>query len=125
MKYSIDEQLEERFINLFSRKNDKHEAHLSVAGGRFHEDGEAAGSDKESDDDDRNSSESSDDDELEENDTMMIKGDGSSNSQQGLRNNFKEHVELRDGRIRRKAVFGNDDSDADEKVSYSWKPCVR
>ncbi|XP_010673096.1 uncharacterized protein LOC104889551 isoform X2 [Beta vulgaris subsp. vulgaris] len=117
VKYSIDEQLEERFINLFSRKNDKHEAHLSVAGGRFHEDGEAAGSDKESDDDDRNSSESSDDDELEENDTMMIKGDGSSNSQQGLRNNFKEHVELRDGRIRRKAVFGNDDSDADEKHS--------
>ncbi|KNA09833.1 hypothetical protein SOVF_149750 isoform B [Spinacia oleracea] len=118
VKYSIDEQLQERFINLFSQKRDKHEADVPVAGGQFHEHGEAAGSDKESDDADLNSSASSDDDtDVEENETLMNQGDGSIDAKKDLRSNFKEHVEFSDGRIRRKAIFGNTDNDADDKYS--------
>lgn len=118
VKYSIDEQLQERFINLFSQKQDKREVDVPDAGVRFHENGEAAESDKESDGADLSSSESSDDDtDEEENDPMMIQGDGSSGGQKDLRKNFKEHVEFSDGRIRRKAVFGNNVIDADGKDS--------
>uniref|UniRef100_A0A803LZZ4 Bms1-type G domain-containing protein n=1 Tax=Chenopodium quinoa TaxID=63459 RepID=A0A803LZZ4_CHEQI len=109
VKYSIDEQLQERFINLFSQKQDKSDADVPVAGGRIHEHDDAAGSDKES-------SDSSDDDtDAEENNNMMNLGDGSSDAKKELGKNFKEHVEFSDGRIRRKAIFGNSNNDADEK----------
>ncbi|XP_021748940.1 ribosome biogenesis protein BMS1 homolog [Chenopodium quinoa] len=111
VKYSIDEQLQERFINLFSQKQDKSDADVPVAGGRIHEHDDAAGSDKES-------SDSSDDDtDAEENNNMMNLGDGSSDAKKELGKNFKEHVEFSDGRIRRKAIFGNSNNDADEKYS--------
>lgn len=108
VKYSIDEQLQERFINLFSKKQDKHEVD---------EKGEAAGSSKEGDDSDVGSSESSDDD-TDEEEKEIMKGDDSSN-------HFKENVELCDGRIRRKAIFGNDNdieeahSDEDDEENDS------
>lgn len=101
VKYSIDEQLQESFINLFSQKK-QHEANE-----RFLENGETAGSDKESDDADVNSSESSDDTDAEGDDTLVSQGDDS--GQQHLKNTFTEQVEFNDGRIRRKAIFGNHD----------------
>ncbi|KAL2945287.1 Ribosome biogenesis protein bms1 [Bienertia sinuspersici] len=113
VKYSIDEQLEERFINLFSNKQDKHGVDVAVAGSQINEDGETARSGKESDDADVNSSESSDDDTDEEkNDAMEVQEE---NAHQDFRNNFKEHTEFFDGRVRRKAIFGNNNSDHEEK----------
>ncbi|XP_057549776.1 ribosome biogenesis protein bms1 [Amaranthus tricolor] len=106
VKYSIDEQLQKSFINLFSQKK-QHEANE-----RFLEDGETAGSEKESDDADVNSSESSDDTDAEADDTLVSQGDDS--GQQDLKNTFKEQVEFSDGRIRRKAIFGNHDMDEDD-----------
>lgn len=108
-KYSIDEKLEKSFINLFSRKQDKHEANVPA------ENGVTDGSNEDIDSDELNDPDSSGDDiDVDENDIAYTKGNDSADGQSNSKNSFKEHVEFSDGRIRRKAIFGDDDNHADE-----------
>ncbi|KAH9611759.1 hypothetical protein KSS87_009023 [Heliosperma pusillum] len=97
VKNPIDEQLQEGQLKLFSGNHDKHEAYAASA------EDKASGSDGESDssDSDKNGVDASDDEK-----------DG----EEKMRNNVKEHAEFSDGRIRRKAIFGDDD-DASKQLS--------
>lgn len=118
-KYSIDEKLGKSFINLFGRKLDNLEVDASVAEHQSCKDGEGVGSDEESGDDDMDDPGSSDDDvNVEGNGNMETRADDTSDDEQeDLRGNFEEQLEFCNGRIRRKAIIGNEDKEADEQVS--------
>ncbi|BFG19607.1 hypothetical protein CerSpe_058810 [Prunus speciosa] len=118
-KYSVDEKLEESFINLFSRKpnllskaqsdgkdTDESREHIGrIESFEEYQSGEATkgeGSAEESDaeDFDGSESESSDKNEAAQKDA--------SDHDATLKDHLKEHVEFHDGRSRRKVIFGND-----------------
>ncbi|XP_074316267.1 uncharacterized protein LOC141652621 [Silene latifolia] len=96
VKNPIDEQLQEGHLKLFSGSRDKHEAYVASA------EDKASGSDRESD-----SSGS---------DKNGLDSDDEKDGEEKIRNDVKEHAEFTDGRIRRKAVFG-DDGDASKQLS--------
>lgn len=124
-KYSIDEKLENSFISLFGKKhnpspsnhakadqtNDLVPAERDQSGFEPNSDG----SDEDNDAEDlkrthlKESNDSSDDSSEEEDNIGPEKHPGLSSS-------FREHVDFHDGRMRRKAIFDND-NDFDEKVS--------
>lgn len=118
-KYAMDEKLEKSFINLFSRKQDNHEADVPGDGNRSYEDGEAdVGSDDEGGDDDLDGQESLDEDmDVEGNNTRSVQVDVSGHEQKGSRGDLEEHVEFHNGRIRRKAILGDEDDNVDEQMS--------
>lgn len=117
-KYSIDEKLEQSFINLFGRKpNILPEAQHNL---EHHSEREPANGDNavsgDSDSEDADVSEPTDEDEAVQNDTR-VGNDGSdfdeedgdpSEGHASLKENLKEHVEFHGGRLRRKAMFGNE-----------------
>ncbi|MCD9558941.1 hypothetical protein HAX54_016641 [Datura stramonium] len=130
-KYSIDEKLENSFISLFGKKlNSSSSNHVKADQTHGLEPAErdqsglepnSDGSDEDNDAQDLNeleplqserthpsgSKETSDDSSEEEDTIGSEKHPGSSSS-------FKEHVDFHEGRMRRKAIFDND-NDLDEK----------
>ncbi|XP_015164408.1 ribosome biogenesis protein BMS1 homolog isoform X3 [Solanum tuberosum] len=123
-KYSIDEKLENSFISLFGKKHNpsssNHDlvlAERDLSGFEPNRDG----SDEDNDAEDLNEleplqlerthpkeSKDTSDDSSEEEDTI------GSEKHPGLSSSFREHVDFHDGRMRRKAIFDND-NDFDEK----------
>lgn len=129
-KYSVDEKLEKSFITLFGQKpnilsearNDANDIHEAEERNRKIEPSEqdqsrqsieADVSGEESDSEDLHSLGSSDQDEAAQKDAMIDSEFGSSvkesDQRATLKGHMKEHVEFHGGRLRRKAVFGNDD----------------
>ncbi|XP_056161423.1 ribosome biogenesis protein bms1 isoform X2 [Syzygium oleosum] len=117
-KYSIDEKLEQSFINLFSRKPNilpEAQHNLEHHFEREPADGDDAVSD-DSDSEDVDDSEPTDEDEAVQNNARIV-NDGSdfdeedgdpSERHASLKESLKEHVEFHGGRMRRKAIFGNE-----------------
>ncbi|CAL8997728.1 unnamed protein product [Prunus brigantina] len=118
-KYSVDEKLEESFINLFSRKpnllskaqsdgkdTDESREHIGrIESFEEYQSGEATkgeGSAEESDAEDFDGSESESSDKNE-----AVHKDASDHDATH-KDHLKEHVEFHDGRSRRKVIFGND-----------------
>ena len=106
-KYSINEKLENSFINLFDQKGKVSSEALGDARG--------TNEDVEQDGTDSDASESSDRDEAD----AITNDDG---------NHLKEQIEFHNGRQRRKAIFGNDIDQSDRMVSLKvvfpvWKLC--
>jgi ribosome biogenesis protein BMS1 len=115
-KYSINEKLENSFINLFDQKGKVSSEALGDAQGT-NEDVEQHGKVETSDNNeiDSDASESSDGDEAD----AITNDDG---------NHLKEQIEFHNGRQRRKAIFGNDIDHSDQMVSLKvvfpvWKLC--
>ncbi|XP_058084646.1 uncharacterized protein LOC131232437 [Magnolia sinica] len=124
-KYSIDEKLEQSFINLFSRKpptmlEDRYgtkDSHMNDC-----EDELLSGSDQdhiehmdcmetsaqEKDGEKGPIGESEEDDSNEESDNALEKRDGNGELLPPLKSDLKEEAEFHDGRLRRKAVFSSD-----------------
>lgn len=126
-KYSIDEKLEKSFISLFSRNNISSEAqndakdnHRSVDRSYNLEPNEL---DEESDAEDLDGSESTDEDEAAQKDAVVNEESDGSDEEYGAaakqkadpQDRMKEQVEFHGGRLRRKAMFGNDIDDKDLK----------
>ncbi|CAK7322676.1 unnamed protein product [Dovyalis caffra] len=118
-KYSIDEKLDKSSISYFSRNaNISSEAQNDAQGN--HEALEQSHSlepnilGEETDAEDLDSSESSDQDEAAQKDAVVNGESGNSDEEYG---NPKEQVEFHEGRLRRKAMFGNDIDDKDLKDS--------
>ncbi|XP_008219075.1 PREDICTED: ribosome biogenesis protein BMS1 homolog [Prunus mume] len=118
-KYSVDEKLEESFINLFSWKpnllskaqsdgkdTDESREHIGrIKSFEEYQSGEATkgeGSAEESDAEDFDGSES------ESSDKNEAAHKDASDHDATLKDHLKEHVEFHDGRSRRKVIFGND-----------------
>ncbi|KAJ8774790.1 hypothetical protein K2173_017236 [Erythroxylum novogranatense] len=139
-KYSIDEKLENSFITLFSRNATVSSEAQTDAKDRQTNHIEPDDLSNESDDQDPDDSESSDQDEYTLEDVMKNAGNDSLDvehsdlpkRQVNFKDQLKEKAEFHDGRIRRKAMFGNeadlkdsdDDADSDDgaggsKQSYS------
>lgn len=127
-KYSIDEKLEKSFISLFSRNNISSEAqndakdnHRSVDRSYNLEPNELG---EESDAEDLDGSESTDEDEAAQKDAVVNGESDGSDEEYGAaakqkadpQDRMKEQVEFHGGRLRRKAMFGNDIDDKDLKV---------
>ncbi|KAL7177029.1 hypothetical protein ACSBR2_030375 [Camellia fascicularis] len=117
-KYSIDEKLDKSFITLFGKKvnistapSDQEDAHRSVDQINGVEPAEHD-SDEEGDAEDLDGSEISDKDKTLQEDLTMKTVDDDSDEENNNENNRKEHIEFHDGRMRRKAVFG-DEADHD------------
>ncbi|KAL2328881.1 hypothetical protein Fmac_022308 [Flemingia macrophylla] len=118
-KYSINEKLENSFINLFGQKHNVSSEALADAHGTnkdVEQNDKTVDLDKESSDEDEDDamtdSEASDSDD---------KVDDAPNSNAINGDQLQEHIEFHDGRRRRRAVFGNDvdqsdliDSEGDE-----------
>ncbi|KAL3846002.1 hypothetical protein ACJIZ3_003405 [Penstemon smallii] len=103
MKYSVDEKLEKSFMSIFGKKPDNamanREAEMQEKDVEFGEDSDTEGEDSDTEDEDS-------------------KKDSTSDQQPPSQSNFKEHIDILEGRVRRKAVFENDgdkDSDGDEE----------
>lgn len=126
-KYSIDEKLEKSFISLFSRNNISSEAqndakdnHRSVDRSYNLEPNELG---EESDAEDLDGSESTDEDEAAQKDAVVNEESDGSDEEYGAaakqkadpQDRMKEQVEFHGGRLRRKAMFGNDIDDKDLK----------
>lgn len=126
-KYSIDEKLEKSFISLFSRNNISSEAqndakdnHRSVDHSYNLEPNELG---EESDTEDLDGSESTDEDEAAQKDAVVNGESDGSDEEHGTaakqkadpQDRMKEQVEFHGGRLRRKAMFGNDIDDKDLK----------
>lgn len=126
-KYSIDEKLEKSFISLFSRNNISSEAqndakdnHRSVDRSYNLEPNELG---EESDAEDLDGSESTDEDEAAQKDAVVNEESDGSDEEYGAaakqkadpQDCMKEQVEFHGGRLRRKAMFGNDIDDKDLK----------
>ncbi|ONI35658.1 hypothetical protein PRUPE_1G548200 [Prunus persica] len=118
-KYSVDEKLQESFINLFSRKpnllskaqsdgkdTDESREHIGrIESFEEYQSGEATkgeGSAEESDVEDFDGSES------ESSDKNEAAHKDASDHDATLKDHLKEHVEFHDGRSRRKVIFRND-----------------
>lgn len=107
-KYSIDEKLEKSFINLFSKKpNLVSEAQSDVKD-------KTDGSGEERGVEDSDGLESSDEDEAIHKDSTVRNVDSDTDEentkgeeQPFSKDNVKEHIEFHEGRVRRRAVFGN------------------
>jgi ribosome biogenesis protein BMS1 len=128
-KYSIDEKLEKSFISLFSRnanisseaQNDAKDNHESVDHSHNLEPNESG---EESDAEDLDGSESTDEDEAAQKDALVNGESDGSDEEYGAaakqkvdpQDRMKEQVEFHGGRLRRKAMFGNDIDDKDLKV---------
>ncbi|KAA8527320.1 hypothetical protein F0562_034583 [Nyssa sinensis] len=136
-KYSIDEKLEKSFITLFSKKpnilaeapSDAHEfvnqsngvepvlLDQSQSGEEFGTDGSDEGSDAEEVD----GLESSVEDKASRKGLTIKSADNGSdeenNNASGQENSLKEHIEFHGGRMRRKAIFGDDIDHDDLKDS--------
>ncbi|XP_059653431.1 uncharacterized protein LOC132300403 [Cornus florida] len=131
-KYSIDEKLEKSFITLFSKKpNNLSEDSNAEKGGydfgnqidgvepvkhyQSEEEYKTDGSDEESEDKDLDGLESSDEDDTHPKNLTVKPADNASDEENGSAStqrhpsekNVKEHLELHDGRMRRKAIFEN------------------
>ncbi|XP_011043597.1 PREDICTED: ribosome biogenesis protein BMS1 homolog isoform X3 [Populus euphratica] len=128
-KYSIDEKLEKSFISLFSRSNISSEAqndakdnYRSLNRSYNLEPNELG---EESDAEDLDGSESTDEDEAAQKDAVVNgESDGSDEQYDAAakkkadpQDRMKEQVEFHGGRLRRKAMFGNDIDDKDLKDS--------
>ncbi|KAB5515721.1 hypothetical protein DKX38_026369 [Salix brachista] len=129
-KYSIDEKLEKSFISLFSRnanisseaQNDAKDNHESVDHSHNLEPNESG---EESDAEDLDGSESTDEDEAAQKDALVNGESDDSDEEYGAaakqkvdpQDRMKEQVEFHGGRLRRKAMFGNDIDDKDLKDS--------
>ncbi|XP_057499171.1 LOW QUALITY PROTEIN: uncharacterized protein LOC130783501 [Actinidia eriantha] len=123
-KYSVDEKLEKSFITLFGKKPDSllQDPNGQEDSQKFINqinDEETGDSDEESDAEELDGSEISDEDDLPDDPTTKIlDSDSDEENNDALeeqcpsKNNLTEHVEFHDGRMRRKAFFG-DDSDHD------------
>ncbi|RYR70106.1 hypothetical protein Ahy_A03g016622 isoform A [Arachis hypogaea] len=129
-KYSINEKLENSFINIFGQKpemsseavadalathkDNKHDSEEDASDrdqhGKATETGEDSDGSESSDQDEAGAmmgeASSSDDRDDDATDMKAIPGD------------LKEHVEFKDGRRRRKAIFGNDVDQSDMMVSF-------
>lgn len=134
-KYSIDEKLEKSFISLFGKKpnslwdkqSDVRDIHGFVENnGDMEQDQSAAeamdnGFDEDNDSDDNDISDFSDDEKTLQTDLTTKMSDDSSGEEDNLasdkqpssRNNYAEQIDFHEGRMRRKAVFG-DASDPDD-----------
>ncbi|KAI7996251.1 putative WRKY transcription factor 49 [Camellia lanceoleosa] len=117
-KYSIDEKLDKSFITLFGKKvniskapSDQEDAHRSVDQINGVEPAELD-SDEESDAEDLHGSEISNKDKTRQKDLTSKTVNDDSDEENNNENNRKEHIEFHDGRMRRKAVFG-DEADHD------------
>ena len=124
-KYSIDEKLEKSFISLFARKpnasseaNDLNGLHEAVEG-----ENDADGSDEGTDSEDLDGSASLEQDHATKEDATVTSKEGleeensnSSELQPSSKANFEEKIEFHDGRLRRKAIFGDEIHDNDLKV---------
>ncbi|XP_059312227.1 uncharacterized protein LOC132063611 isoform X2 [Lycium ferocissimum] len=133
-KYSIDEKLENSFISLFGKKHNPSSANPAKADQTYGlEPAErdqsglelnSDGSDEDSDAEDLNESEPLQLDRTHPRDSKKNTSDESSEEEDTIgskkhpesSNSFREHVDFHDGRMRRKAIFDND-NDFDEKVS--------
>lgn len=138
-KYSIDEKLENSFITLFSRNPpvaSDTQTYVSDSNEEQRDDTkpfelnelenqiEPDRSGEESDTEYSEGSESFDEDEFTQRDAMINGEDGdsdggnvnASNHQTSLKDRLKEQVEFHDGRLRRKATFGDDMDDQDLMV---------
>lgn len=115
-KYSVDEKLEKSFISLFGRKPDNlngiHSSEPAEQPGLLeldrpdvvHDTDDSESSDQDDLTPKKAKFESEGTDEEEHNDLL--------NQKSTVEDHMKEHVEFHEGRLRRKAVFGNDvDSD--------------
>ena len=115
-KYSVDEKLEKSFISLFGRKPDNlngiHSSEPAEQPGLVeldrpdvvHDTDDSESSDQDDLTPKKAKFESEGTDEEEHNDLL--------NQKATVVDHMKEHVEFHEGRLRRKAVFGNDvDSD--------------
>ncbi|KAG8646425.1 ribosome biogenesis protein BMS1 homolog isoform X2 [Manihot esculenta] len=139
-KYSIDEKLENSFITLFSRNPpvaSDTQTYVSDSNEEQRDDTkpfelnelenqiEPDRSGEESDTEYSEGSESFDEDEFTQRDAMINGEDGdsdggnvnASNHQTSLKDRLKEQVEFHDGRLRRKATFGDDMDDQDLMAS--------
>lgn len=132
MKYSLDQQLENRFVNLFTKKvnilseapTDQEDAHKSmdhirdVEPAENYQSGEPEtdDSDEESDAEELDGSEISDEDETYQGGLKMktMDDDSEEDNSNVLEEHFppekglKEHIDFHDGRMRRKAFLGDD-----------------
>ncbi|BFG41249.1 hypothetical protein CerSpe_275230 [Prunus speciosa] len=118
-KYSVDEKLEESFINLFSRKpnllsnaqSDGKDTYESREEIRMiepleeYQSGEAIKGDGSAEE---NNAEDSDGSESESSDKNEAAHKDSLDQDANLKDHLKEHVEFHGGRSRRKVIFGND-----------------
>ncbi|CBI17233.3 unnamed protein product, partial [Vitis vinifera] len=112
-KYSIDEKLEKSFISLFGRK-----PNVSSKANNLNADGSDEGTGSE----DSDGSASLEQDHAAKKDATLTSKEGleeengnASELQPPLKDNVEEKIEFHDGRLRRKAIFG-DDIDDDLKV---------
>lgn len=133
-KYSINEKLEKSSINLFSQKSNVSSEVLDDAQGRnvdlerdFKQVGEAGTVGEENNVMDMDGSESSDQDKAIPEDANTDsetsgsdEGDDVTESKAIHGDLFKEHVEFHGGRLRRRAVFGNDVDQNDLKVGLKF-----
>ncbi|BBH09211.1 P-loop containing nucleoside triphosphate hydrolases superfamily protein [Prunus dulcis] len=118
-KYSVDEKLEESFINLFSRKpnllsnaqSDGKDTYESREEIRMiepleeYQSGEAIKGDGSAEE---SNAEDSDGSESESSDKNEAACKDASDQDANLKDHLKEHVEFHGGRSRRKVIFGND-----------------
>ncbi|KAK6930443.1 AARP2CN [Dillenia turbinata] len=130
MKYSIDEKLEKSFITLFSRNSseaqanvqDPHEAseNLSSDKSQAGNEIEPEGSDEGSDAEGLGGSESSEQDTENKKDNTDEISNENGNAlelQPTVRTNLGEHIEFHDGRLRRRAIFGDNDQNPEDSDS--------
>ncbi|XP_060671177.1 uncharacterized protein LOC107435087 [Ziziphus jujuba] len=128
-KYSIDEKLEKSFISLFGRKpnmlsgaridanysQEADEQNRKIESVEQYQSRKSLEDDvsiEENDSKDLDSLASSDEDDTgQKDDVSDTENDDALEEQATLKSHLKEHVELHDGRLRRKAVFGNDNDD--------------
>lgn len=113
-KYSIDEKLEKSFINLFSQKPNTSSETLNDAKDTDEQSGAGIKNDGFGDehiDDVLDDLEYFEQDEDVKNDEIIASGSCGSDE-----DDLKEHVEFNNGRLRRKAVLGNNIDSSDLKV---------
>lgn len=143
-KYSIDEKLEKSFINLFSKKpissvpeepsdtedNQETVEHtIKIAKAHQYQSGEEPQTDDSSDDDEDDNMKClkySDEGRTFQKESTLKTVDSCSDEEHInaiedslLENKVSEHVEFRNGRMRRKAVFGNE-LDLGDEVMYCF-----
>lgn len=133
-KYSIDEKLEKSFITLFGQKpymlteagidanlrQEAYEQNKKIEPVEQYQSGKSMEDDvsvEEYDSEDLDNLGSSDqDDPAQKDDVSDTENDDASEKQATVKGHLKEHVELHAGRLRRKAVFGDDNDDNNMKV---------
>lgn len=111
-KYSINEKLDQRFFSLFGRQ-----PNASSEANDLNGLDEADESDEGTDSEDLDGSASLEQDAAAKEDaTVTSKED--LEEENSIKANFEQKIEFHDGRLRRKAIFGEDFNDDDLKVNY-------